>query len=176
MIDGRGDPNTSADYQEAVQALFTLSYWLKFAVKRSGGGEYKVAPLEGLWWSKDMASFEQQDKSAWYWTALIRQPDEVTGDLFSRAVEEVTRKKGLPAVAKAGLESFTEGRAAQILHVGPYSAEGPTIAALHRFIAEQGYQFEGSSQKHHEIYLGDPRRTAPERLRTIIRQAVTPVG
>jgi hypothetical protein len=176
MIDGHGDPNTSRDYQHAVQALFTLSYSLKFAIKRSGGANHKVGPLEGLWWAADMSAFDVGDKSAWDWTAMIRQPAEVTPDLLRRVIDDVVSKKQLPALAQVRLESFTEGRAAQILHVGPYSAEGPTIARLHAFIAEQGFDFDHFDprrQKHHEIYLGDPRRAAPERLRTIIRQPVS---
>jgi hypothetical protein len=172
MIDGHGDPNASQDFQAAVQALYTLSYSVKFAIKRARGTDHKVAPLEGLWWAADMSSFEVADKSAWNWTAMIRQPAEVTADLLNRVVEDALRKKPLPALADARLTSFTEGRAAQVLHVGPYSAEAPTIARLHAFIAEQGYRFDGNLQKHHEIYLGDPRRAAPERLRTIIRQPV----
>ena len=170
MIDGHGDPNTSRDYQDAVQTLYTLAYTLKFAIKRSGGADHKVSPLEGLWWAADLSAFERAAKSEWDWTAMIRQPAEVTSTLLGEIESSVT--KPLPALTKVRLESFTEGLCAQILHVGPYSAEGPTIAALHAFIAEQGLRFEGDRRKHHEIYLGDPRRAAPERLRTIIRQPV----
>jgi hypothetical protein len=173
MIDGHGDPNTSREYQHAIQALFTVSYSLKFAIKRSGGANRKVGPLEGLWWAVDMSSFDAEDKSAWDWTAMILQPAEVTPDLLRGVIDDVVSKKKLPALDQARLESFTEGRAAQILHVGPYSAEAPTIARLHEFIAEQGFHFDGRLQKHHEIYLGDPRRAAAERLRTIIRQPVS---
>ncbi|MEP7178510.1 MAG: GyrI-like domain-containing protein [Pseudonocardiales bacterium] len=174
-IDGHGDPNTSRKYQHAVQALFTLSYSLKFAIKRSGGADHKVGPLEGLWWAADMRVFDLGDKSAWDWTAMIRQPAEVTPDLLRHVIDDVVSKKQLPALDQVRFESFTEGRAAQILHIGPYSAEGPTIARLHAFIAEHGFAFDHADshrQKHHEIYLGDPRRAAPERLRTIIRQPV----
>jgi hypothetical protein len=172
MIDGHGDPNTSSSYQEAVQALYAVSYALKFKIKRSSGFDYKVGFLEGLWWAPDLSAFATGDKSAWDWTMIIRQPDMVTDDLLTETIKEVQKKKDLPAAAKARLEKFTEGRAAQILHVGPYSTEGPTIAKLHTFIAEQGFTFDGQMQEHHEIYLGDPRRAAPERLRTIIRQPV----
>jgi hypothetical protein len=119
-----------------------------------------------------MSAFDTGDKSVWDWTMMIRQPDAVTEDLLREMIMQVQQKKGLPAVAQVRLERFTEGRAAQILHVGPYSAEGPTITRLHAFIEEQGHGFDGRVQKHHEIYLGDPRRAAPERLRTIIRQPV----
>jgi hypothetical protein len=167
MIDGQGDPNTSPDYQDAIQTLYGLSYALKFALRRPDGTTYGVSPLEGLWWATDPQAFEAADKSAWQWTAMIRQPAVVTADLLNSCAEAVARKRPLPAARAVRLSSFTEGRAAQVLHVGPYFAEGPTIARLHTFIAENGYRLGG---KHHEIYLGDPRRAAPERLRTIIRQ------
>src|SRR5664279_3952873 len=169
MIDGHGDPNTSPEYRDAIQALYTLSYSLKFAIKRSGGAAYKVYPLEGLWWARDWTAFATGDKSSWDWTAMIRQPAEVTADLYRGVAENVLSKKQLTAVNQVRLESFTEGRAGQILHVGPYSAEAPTISVLHTFLDKQGYHFDGMRQKHHEIYLGDPRRAAPEKLRTIIR-------
>ena len=173
MLDGRGDPNTSADYAAAVQALYTLSYSVKFAVKRTLGVQVKVAPLEGFWWAEDMSAFLRADKSAWQWTAAIRQPTELTPELLDDVAAEVARKKDVPAAAAVRLELFTEGLSAQILHVGPYSAEEPTITRLHAFIAEQGYALGG---RHHEIYLGDPRRAAPEKLRTIIRQPVVAAG
>jgi hypothetical protein len=173
MLDGRGDPNTSADYAAAVQALYTLSYGVKFAIKRTLGVQVKVAPLEGFWWAEDMSAFLRADKSAWQWTAAIRQPAELTPELLDDVAAEVARKKDVPAAASVRLEAFTEGLCAQILHVGPYSAEEPTITRLHAFIAEQGYALGG---RHHEIYLGDPRRAAPEKLRTIIRQPVVAAG
>lgn len=172
MIDGCGDPNTSPEYRDAIQALYALSYALKFAIKRAGGADHKVSPLEGLWWADDWNAFVAADKSAWQWTAMIRQPAEVTAELHRQVAADVVAKKQLPAIDRVRLESFAEGRAGQILHVGPYSAEGPTISTLHAFLAEQGYHFDGLRQKHHEIYLGDPRRAAPEKLRTIIRQPV----
>jgi hypothetical protein len=169
MIDGHGDPNTSSRYSEAVAALYAMAYALKFSLKRSSGLDYKVGPLEGLWWGQDMGVFITGDKSAWDWTMMIRQPDVVTEDLLAEAINKVREKKGLAAAAIMRLDNLTEGRAAQVLHVGPYSTEGPTIARLHAFIEEQGLTL---ALKHHEIYLGDPRRAAPERLRTIIRQPV----
>jgi hypothetical protein len=172
MIDGKGDPNTSAEYRAAVEALFTLSYSLKFAIKRSGGADYKVSPLEGLWWAQDWTAFTLGDRSSWEWTAMIRQPADVSAELFRRIADEVATKKHLVAIDRVRLETFTEGLAVQVLHVGPYSAEGPTIEALHTYLAEQGYRFDGARHKHHEIYLSDPRRAAPEKLRTIIRQPV----
>lgn len=165
MIDGHGDPNTSPSYVAAVEALYSVAYAVKFALKRAGGPDFAVMPLEGLWWAADMSAFSAGDKSAWDWTMMIMQPDQVTVDL----VGEARAKKGISA--ELGLRRLAEGRAAQLLHVGPYSAEGPNIRRLHAFIAEQGCRLAG---KHHEIYLGDPRRAAPEKLRTIIRQPVAP--
>jgi hypothetical protein len=174
MIDGHGDPNTSERYQQAVQALYAVSYTLKFALKKQRGLDYRVAPLEGLWWAEDMTAFSVQRKRDWDWTMMIRQPAEVTPQLVEQTARQVAEKKQLPVALELRLERFTEGSAAQVLHLGPYSAEGPTIAALHAFIREQGRRFDDPGLKHHEIYLGDPRRSAPERLKTIIRQPVSP--
>ena len=170
MIDGQGDPNTSPGYADAIQALYSLSYTLKFALKRELGLQYRVGPLEGLWWSEDMAEFSEDRKDDWSWIMMIAQPDEVTPDRFDVARTDVGHKKDLPALPRARLQRFEEGTAAQILYVGPFSGEGPTIRRLHAFIKERGHTFDGIHQKHHEIYLSDPRRSAPERWRTIIRQ------
>ncbi len=170
MVDGRGDPNVSADYGNAVEALYSLSYMLKFALKRGPQQrDYRVLPLEGLWWVPDMSQFSVERKVDWDWTMMIRQPDEVDSDAFEFARAEATRKKELPAANLLRLERFREGLAAQLMHIGPYAAEGPTIERLHAFIAERGYELAG---KHHEIYLGDPRRAAPEKLKTVLRQPV----
>jgi hypothetical protein len=170
MVDGEGDPNVSQDYRDAVQALFAVSYALKFAVKRAPGGiDYRIMPLEGLWWVDDMSTFTIHNKADWKWTALIAQPDLVTGELVEQAVATAAAKRPLPAVGRVRLERFCEGRSAQVLHRGPFNAEGPTIERLHGFIAEQGLRLRG---KHHEIYLTDFTRTAPERLKTVIRQPV----
>ena len=170
MIDGSGNPNTAPEYAEAVQALYSVAYTVRFALERLPDPvDAPVMPLEGLWWVPDMSAFSVEDKSRWIWTLMIVQSAHVTADLADAARETAARKKGLSAIERVRLERFAEGRAAQILHVGPYSSEGPTVATLHRFITDQGLALAG---KHHEIYLGDPRRTAPERLRTIIRQPV----
>jgi len=170
MIDGVGDPATAKEYRAALEALYAVTYTVKFAVKHAPGGiDFAVMPLEGLWWAPDMRAFATAERSAWQWTMMILQPDAVMPDLFAAARDQAATKKKLDAIARVRLERFAEGRAAQILHIGPYSAEAPTIERLHAFIAEQGAERAG---KHHEIYLGDPRRTAPERLRTIIRQPV----
>ncbi|MDA8074243.1 MAG: GyrI-like domain-containing protein [Actinomycetota bacterium] len=167
MIDGHGDPNTSSEYREAVSALFSVSYTARFALKRAGIIDFGVMPLEGLWWASDMSAFSIDDKSAWYWTMMIMQPDEVTANVVTEAKVAAAPKVPVAVLDRLRLERFAEGPATQVLHVGPYSAERPTVASLHEFIAEQGRELAG---KHHEIYLGDPRRSAPEKLKTIIRQ------
>ena len=170
MIDGHGDPNTAPAFQEAVQALFSVSYTVKFTLKRrSDGFDYAVMPLEGLWWTPNMAEFSTHDKSAWDWTAMIMQPAQVTSDLVADAASTAAKKTPLPSYDRLRLARFEEGLSAQVLHTGPYAAEAPTIERLHAFIGDHGLERHG---KHHEIYLGDPRRSAPERLKTIIRQPV----
>ncbi len=167
MIDGEGDPNTSPAYAEAVEALFSVSYTAKFMVKKGAQGiDYAVMPLEGLWWSDDMSAFLTNDRSKWKWTMMIMQPHFVEAAVIQAAIEEVKRKKALPAVNALRLENFTEGLCAQIVHVGPFSEEGPTIQRVHDFIAARS----ALTGKHHEVYLSDIRRAAPSRWKTIIRQ------
>jgi hypothetical protein len=169
MIDGHGDPNTAQEYQEAIEALYAVAYSLKFTSKKEKGLDYVVPPMEGLWWMENMAEFTTADKSAWDWTMMIMQPGWVTQDLFEKALEQVEKKKDLPALPKLRQETYHEGLSVQILYIGPYDAEAPTIARMHAFAAENGYQLAG---KHHEIYLGDPRKVAPEKLKTVLRQPV----
>jgi hypothetical protein len=167
MIDGQGNPNTSVEYAESVQALYTAAYTLKFKIKKELAVDYPVMASEGLWWMDDMREFSEAHKDDWKWTMMIMQPDIVTPQLFSQAVAEAKKKKEVPALSCLRFETFHEGLAAQILYFGAYADEGPTISRLHKFIEESGYVRFG---KHHEIYLGDPRRSAPEKLRTTIRQ------
>jgi hypothetical protein len=169
-VDGHGDPNTSPEYASAVQELYSVSYAAKFAVQKAGGTSFKVSALEGLWWAEDLSTFSAARKSEWDWTMMIRQPDTLTGDLVESLTDQVAAKKSMPAARALRLISFEEGAAAQVLHVGPYATEAPTIVRLPEFIRQQGFTFDGHRYKHHEIYLGDPRRSAPEKLRTIIRQ------
>ena len=170
MADGHGNPNTSPIYQAVVEALYGVAYKVKFISKRELDRDFVVPPLEGLWWAEDMAAFTARDKDAWDWTMMVMQPEWVTPALFARAREEVEKKKAPPALDKLRLETYHEGRAVQIMHVGSYDAEAPTIARMHAFITAQGYRPAG---KHHEIYLSDPRRVAPEKLKTVLRQPVT---
>ena len=167
MIDGHGDPS-SAIYQEAVSALYALAYTIKFALKPQGI-EYAVPPLEGLWWTKDMATFSLEAKDQWDWTMMILQPDSVTTELVEQARQKTAKKKALSALPNVRLGSYHEGLSVQILYFGAYDDEHPTIARMHAFIAEQGYETNG---KHHEIYLGDPRKTTPDKLKTILRQPI----
>ena len=169
-IDGSGDPNTSTDYRNAIEALYSVAYTLKFTIKRRLDGlDFTVMPLEGLWWADDMSSFVSGDRSRWQWKALIAQPDRVTAELVEEAALAAAAKKTLPALPKLRFEQIHEGLAAQVLHVGPYSDEQSTIELLHEFIAEHGFRLSG---RHHEIYLSDPRRSAPEKNRTIVRQPI----
>ena len=166
MIDGTGDPNTAKEYKDAVEALFSLSYTLKFMLKKTEDFDYVVMPLEGLWWADDMSKFAE-DKNLWKWTAMIMQPKQVTDEVVDKAIEELKKKKKLVALSKIRFESFHEGTAAQIMYFGPYSDEGPTIQKIHDFIKQHEDALVG---KHHEIYLSDPHRVAPENLKTILRQ------
>lgn len=171
MIDGAGDPNTSRDYAAALGALYTVAYTLKFAAKRGPlATDYPVMPLEGLWWADDMGAFtlDHTDKNAWKWTMMIMQPDFVDAAMVAAAVDDARSRKGdLPAFSALRLDRFEEGLAAQIMYVGPYSGEAPTITRIHDFIAAAGRIKSG---KHHEIYISDPNRTTPEKLKTVIRQ------
>ncbi len=170
MVHGEGNPNTSQEYQEAVQVLYSLSYALKFMLKKSARGvDYTVAPLEGLWWVDDMNLFDVDNKDAWKWTMMIMQPRQVTSAMIKKAMIEVAEKKDLPGLYRVKFEAFDEGLSAQVMHIGPYAAEKPTVDALHAFIHVNGYRRRG---KHHEIYLSDPRRTVPEKMKTVIRQPV----
>ena len=168
-IDGAGTPD-GPDAVAAIEALYPVAYTLKFSVKKGPLAiDYPVMPLEGLWWADDMATFAT-DKAKWKWTYMIMQPELITREMVDKAIEEVRRKKNPPALGKMWFESFFEGTSAQIMYTGPYSGEGPTIKLLHDFIHAKGLVFDGLKQKHHEIYLSDPRRTAPEKLKTVIRQ------
>jgi hypothetical protein len=168
MIDGQGDPNTAPEYTAAVETLYALAYALKFKVKRGASGmDFAVMPLEGLWWGAGIDWHDAGQRTNWQWTMMIMQPEHVTAALFEQALAETHNKKPALALDRVRFERYDEGLAAQILHIGPYATEGPTVARLHAFIEQQGRTPRG---KHHEIYLGDPRKSAPEKLRTVIRQ------
>jgi hypothetical protein len=163
-IDGRGNPNTAESYRQAVEALYATAYTLK----RSAERDFVVGPLEGLWWAEDMAAFTVRAKDSWQWTMLIAQPGWIDEDAVGEARESVRRKKKIDVAVR--YLTLDEGRCAQALHIGSYDDEGPLLARLHgEFLAAQGLKPTGL---HHEVYLGDPRRTAPEKLKTVLRQPV----
>ena len=170
MIDGDGGPNHPT-FQNAIEVLFPLSYTLKFMIKKSDIGiDYGVLPLEGLWWADDMSSFIKDKKDDWKWTLMIMQPELVKKEMVVKAIEEVRKKKNPVALPLVRFESFSEREVAQIMHIGPFSEEGPTVEKVHTFIENSSKQLSG---KHHEIYLSDIRRAAPEKLKTIIRQPMS---
>jgi hypothetical protein len=171
MIDGEGDPNRSLAFKDAVESLFSLSYTLKFMVKKGDPGvDYGVLPLQALWWSDDMSAFTTGNKDLWKWTVMIMQPEFITTAMVEEAKKQVQRKKKLDSLSRVRFAAFTEGKAAQTLHIGPFSEEGPTIERVHSFIESSGSQRIG---KHHEIYLSDVRRAAPEKWKTIVRQPMS---
>lgn len=169
MVDGKGDPNTSKDFSDAMEVMYPLSYTIKFMSKEELNKDFVVMPLEAVWWADDMMAFVRLEKDLWKWTVMQMQPDFVTKQMVERAMEDVKKKKGLAYLDLVRLERYDEGRCAQIMHIGPYSDEGPTIEKLHEFIEDEGYNMNG---KHREIYMSDPRRVPPEKYRTIIRQPI----
>ena len=169
MIEGRGSPE-SETFHDAINALYSTSYSLKFMLKSAGRTDFVVPPLEALWWSADPSAFELNRRDEWQWTIMIMQPDEVTATDFADAIESLASKgRATPAHDRTALANLDEGRCVQVLHVGPYGSQGSTIQSLHAFAEAGGYEPIG---KHHEIYLSDPRRTAPERLKTLLRRPV----
>jgi hypothetical protein len=170
MLDGKGDPNTSQAYRDAVEALYSVSYAIKFMVKKGALAiDYGVMPLEGLWWANDMSTFTTKDKTHWLWTMMIAQPPFVTRAMVDTAIGEVTKKKNPAAISRLRFEAYTEGSCAQIMHIGPFSEEGPNIERVHHFIETSGHKRHG---KHHEIYLSDIRKADPAKWKTIIRQPI----
>lgn len=171
MVDGEGDPNTSKSFSAAVEALYPVAYTLKFMVKKGPLAiDYGVLPLEALWWADDMSAFITGDKDAWKWTVMIMQPELITSEMVENAMAEVARKKKPVSLPLVRFDTFKEGKAAQTLHIGHFSEEGPTIEKVHQFIEANGSRRVG---KHHEIYLSDFRRTAPDKWKIIVRQPMS---
>lgn len=171
MVDGEGNPNNSKSFSDAIEALYSVSYTLKFMVKKGElGVDYGVLPLEALWWADDMSAFTTGDKDAWKWTIMVMQPEFITREMVKEAMEAVAKKKKPVSLPLVRFEAFKEGKAAQILYIGPFTEEGPTIEKVHRFIDDNGSHRVG---KHHEIYLNDMRRVAPEKWKTIVRQPMS---
>lgn len=172
MVDGQGDPNLAADYQTALGWLYAVSYAMKFASKADLQRDYTVPPLEGLWWADDMEAFVAGNKHNWRWTMMIMVPDWITAGMFCAARDKSARKLGA-APGSLRLERYHEGLSVQIMHIGSYDAEAPTIRRLHtEYLPENGLVPSGH---HHEIYLSDPRRVPPARLKTVLRQPVRKV-
>ena len=171
MVDGAGDPNKIKAFGDAIEALYPLAYTLKFMVKKGPLAiDYGVMPLEALWWADDMTAFTTGNKDAWYWTLMVMQPEFVTAEMVDAAITAVRKKKNPPALPLVRFEPFAEGACAQIMHIGPFSEEGPNIEKVHRFIESSGGKLRG---KHHEIYLSDIRRAAPEKWKAIVRQPMS---
>lgn len=175
VVDGHGDPNSSPAYTDALEALYPVAYTLKFGSKCELGRDYVVPPLEGLWWADDMAVFtSSRDKSRWYWTMMLMVPEWIGDDMFDDAVAQIAAKKSPVRLRDVRLRSLAEGRCVQTLHVGSFDDEGPVLERMHHgFIPENGLRLDGT---HHEIYLSDVRRVAPEKLRTLLRQPVRPAS
>jgi len=171
MVDGQGDPNTSQEFKDTYQILYPVAYKLKF-MSKANGKDYIVPPPEALWWADDMEDFLAGNKDKWKWTSMLMVPDFITPEMVEEAIEFTKEKKpDLPQTfTNLRFEKYTEGKAAQILYIGPYAEEHAVIMRIHQAIGEQGGTFDGHVQKHHEIYLSDPRRANPAKLKTIIRQ------
>jgi hypothetical protein len=170
MVDGHGDPNTAQEYQDAVKALYAVAYKMKFISKKTLEKDYTVPPLEGLWWAEDMATFSNREKSEWDWTMMIMTPEWISVEIFDEAIKQVRQAKDPASLDQVRLERYHEGLSVQIMHIGSYDDEGPVLAQMHSdFIPNNGFVENG---KHHEIYLSDPRRVAPEKLKTVLRQPV----
>ncbi|GAA5030358.1 GyrI-like domain-containing protein [Actinopolymorpha pittospori] len=169
-IDGHGDPNTSAAYRHTVEALYAVAYTVKFASEGDLGKDFVVGPLEGLWWADDLDDFLARLKDNWQWRLLINVPDWITGDMIEDAKHTALTKKSLPAIPDVRSTTLHEGTSAQVLHIGSYDDETPTLTRLHQeYLPANNLRETGL---HHEIYLSDPRRTGPAKLRTILRQPV----
>jgi hypothetical protein len=173
MIDGQGDPNSEA-FAAAVRALYPVAYRVKFASRRELGRDHVVPPLEALWWADDMSSFTTaRDKARWHWTALIMTPQWIPAELVDEAAGRLLAGDPPDRLGDVRLGTLSEGTCVQALHVGPFDAEGPLLARIHgEFVPDHHLRMVG---RHHEVYLSDPRRTAPERLRTLLRQPVRPL-
>ena len=171
MIDGIGSPGDSKEYQDALAALYPIAFKTKF-LSKAQGKDYVVPPLEGLWWADNMNDFTEGNRDKWKWTMMIMHPDWITQEMINEAIAITREKKpGLSELlSKLRLERYDEGKVAQIMHIGPYSEEGSTVQKVHDFIKEKAGTFNGYEQKHHEIYLSDPRKANPATMKTVIRQ------
>jgi len=171
MVDGQGDPNTSQEFKDTYAILYPVAYKVKF-MSKAKGKDYVVPPPEALWWADDMEDFLAGNKDKWKWTSMLMVPDLITPEMVDEAIQFTKEKKPdlPPTFSNLRFEKYNEGKAAQIFYIGPYSDEHLTILKIHKVIEEQGGTFDGRIQKHHEIYLSDPRRANPDKLKTVIRQ------
>ena len=171
MIDGMGSPGDSQEYSDAMTALFPVAFKTKF-LSKAKGRDYVVPPSEGLWWADDMNDYIGGNRDKWKWTMMIMLPDWITKELVKKSIDITLQKKPeiSKTVKKLRVEKYDEGKSAQIMHIGPFSEEGPTVEKVHNFIEDQNGKFDGFKQKHHEIYLSDPRKAKPENMKTVIRQ------
>jgi hypothetical protein len=171
MVDGEGDPSNSEEFSDKVALLYGLSYTIKFMLKKDEKDpfDYVVMPLSGLWCADDISAYAEGRREEWKWTLMIMQPDRVTKDIFEEAKVKLIKKKDPKHIDDASFDIYKEGSCAQIMHIGPYKDEAPTIRTLHDFFKEKGFTFNG---KHHEIYLSDPRKCDPAKMKTIIRQPI----
>jgi hypothetical protein len=182
MIDGAiekgSEPGKSPTFAEATQALYSICYTLKFMLKKrkTNAVDYPVMPLEGLWWVED-GMFDITVKDNWFYTLMIMQPDVITQDIFAEGLEQVRKKKGdSEMLSKLRLAHFEEGVCVQTMHIGPYAIEPATVERVRVFAQENGYRDRvGLGGKHHEIYLGDPRKADPAKLKTVLRHPVEKV-
>jgi hypothetical protein len=169
-VEGAGNPNSAPEYRDAVEALYSVSYPLKFASKKELGRDYVVPPLEGLWWANDMNAFTQRRKDDWLWTMMIMVPEWISPSMIERVIATVRNKKSMPGLERICAQTIAEGHSVQTMYIGSYDDEGPVLTRLHdEYMPQHGLHFNG---KHHEIYIGDPRKTASEKLKTILRQPV----
>jgi hypothetical protein len=180
MVDGSGDPNSNPEFENAVGALYAMSYTLKMLPKKgivpAGYVEYSVAPLEGLWWLADGDAFNFTRRGNWLWTVLIRQPDFVTDELVAALLPEVMKKKPNAMLEKLRFQSFTEGLCVQMMHLGPYVTEPGTVECMDVYTKENNLLSRlGQDGKHHEIYLSDPNKGKPENMKTVLRHPVATV-
>lgn len=166
MVDGRGDPNNSADFQAAFGLLYGTAYTMKFSRKKTGKTDFSIGALEGLWWNEKGEAFGMDRKDDWYWTLMLWVPDDITQDEFETARGALKARKPELTTERIRLGTYKEGVVVQIMHIGPYDTEQSDVEKMHSFASAEGYTQSG---KHHEIYFGDPRRTVPEKLRTILR-------
>ncbi len=167
-VDGQGAPD-GAKAQQAIEMLFPVAYAIKF-ISKARDKDYGVMPLEGLWWADDMNDFVAGNRDKWKWTYMIMQPDFISLKDFEEAIRKVQLKNKEMTLSNVHFDYFAEGKAAQIMHIGPFSEEHANIRKIHDHIAALGGKFDGLKEKHHEIYLSDMRKVAPSAMKTILRQ------